>query len=83
MTNLINNLKNNFQPLELSVNNAARSFKASVIGFLIMCLRDFQTEQALPMLKYHDKKLQFKTLHPRWIIDLYVYFKEGKGDDSI
>ena len=48
------NLTNKFQPLDLSVNKAAKSFKISIMtGLLMRYLRSFKMGKILPMLKYH------------------------------
>ena len=49
------NLSNKFQPLDLSVSKAAKSFIQNKYNdcLLIRYLRSFKTEKILPMLKYH------------------------------
>ena len=53
------NLTNKFQPLDLSVNKAAKSFIQNKYndGLLIRYLCSFRMEKILPMLKYHPNRI--------------------------
>ena len=53
------NLTNKFQPLDLSVNKATKSFIQNKYndGLLIRYLRSFKMEKILPMLQYHPNRI--------------------------
>ena len=73
-------LTNKFQPLDISVNKAARFFISDKCNFWFVneVSQHLRTGKVATYIKVFLKLSVFKPLHPKWFADLYNTLKDGK-----
>ena len=75
-----NNLTNNFQPLDIRVNKAAKSFVSAKYNSWLAneVLKQLRAVKATVNVKVSLKLSVIKSPHAKWIVDLYKTLKDGK-----
>ena len=69
------NLTNNFQPLDLSINKAAKSFIQNKYNdwFADQVFTQLQNGKDPTHVKIPSKLSDLKPMHSRWIVDWYIH----------
>ena len=74
------NLTNNFQPLDISVNKAAKVFLQNQYNYWFLTEVSVQLKKGIdPVhLKIISKLFNLKPLHASWIVDLYKHLSDNQ-----
>ena len=74
------NLKNKFQPLDISVNNAAKVFIQNQFNDCFSSEESVQLKKGIDPadIKITSKLSNLKSLHASWIVDLYKHQSDNQ-----
>ena len=79
------NLTNKFQPLELSVNKAAKAYVSEKYNVWMANEISKQIKEGIapPDVKVSLKLSVIKPLHAKWIVDLHRHLKADKDSERV